>query len=484
MVNRVKIGTSLTLWALCLMVIAVPLVYLNGIYEYSLMPKRFALHLCIALALLGWLVQTGWGRSPRLVSSPLLLPLFCLIGAALLSTPATTHPLDTLVELTYQLALIALTLVTANALPLERLRPLLWTNAAAGLIVALLGILQYHDLAPVAIPTNGHPSATFGYRNFAAMYLICAIPLAGLLFLASRAPSGLLLSGISTTLMGVYLVYTRTRGAWIGMAAALFIVGGLALLHPGLRTPFLKALRSDFNRLKYILLLGCLALFILLAPLPARFQDTGLQRFDEKKAGIVSTVASIGQQEGRGRLAMWRHTLDLIRDHPLLGVGPGSWKRAYPPYDQRAMIRRDSSPRRPHNDYLWIAAEHGLLGLAIYFWLLLAAFRRLLTMARSPDPFLRLAAPLFALTLLSTLGHAVFSFPKEQPQAAMFPYLLFGIIIRVTSTRQTVPSPRALGPLLLWLLLALLLGAAELSRRQIGFDRHYLRTLLAKDRPD
>ena len=95
-------GARLVVVALCLMVCAVPLTLPSGVYEPVFSPKWFALHLCIALACLGWLFKTRWGRDARLTSSPLLLPALCGVGVALLSAPATTHPLDTLVELANQ----------------------------------------------------------------------------------------------------------------------------------------------------------------------------------------------------------------------------------------------------------------------------------------------------------------------------------------------------------------------------------------------
>lgn len=480
-----QIGAYLASGALCLMLGSVPLIYTTGIYEYALLPKRFALSMCVALAAFGWLMQANWGRSVRAVSSPLTLPALCFMGVALLSACRTTHPLDTVAELSYQAVLIALLLITANALRPNHLRYLLWTNVIAGLVVALIGISQYHNLAFVSLPTNGHPSATFGYRNFAAMYLVCAIPLSGLLFLTTASRNGALLSGLSTPLMGVYLVYTRTRGAWVGIGGALLVVGGLILLHPGFRCRFLEAIRLNLSSGKKVLLFGSVTLFILLAFLPERFQDTGLQRFDEKKANVVSTVSSIAAGYGdRGRLAMWANTLRLIAGRPLLGVGPGGWKRAYPPYDRGAMIRSDSSPKRPHNDYLWIASEHGLLGFGAYLWLLIAAFSALLALFRRGDAFWQIAAPMFAVSLLATFGHAIFSFPKEQPQAAMFPFLIIGIVAGATSQRRTAVLSPFLGVSALGLLLTISLGAAEISRRQIAFDGHYLWAILAEDGSD
>ena len=178
---------------------------------------------------------------------------------------------------------------------------------------------------------------------------------------------------------------------------------------------------------------------------------------------------------------MWLNTLDLIRDNPLLGSGPGGWPRIYPAYDRGAMIRGNSVPARPHNDYLWIASDYGLVGLTLYVWFLVAGFMALLRLARSSDAFWRVAAPLIAIAVLATLGHAVFSFPRERPQAMMFLYLLFGVVAGAASGGRTVAVPRRFGLPLLGMLLLLIVGTTELSHRQVRFDGHHLRALLAED---
>ena len=117
-------------------------------------------------------------------------------------------------------------------------------------------------------------------------------------------------------------------------------------------------------------------------------------------------------------------------------------------------------------------------------WLIVVAFGALVGLARRTEGFWIIAAPAQALSLLATFGHAFFSFPKERPQAAMFPYLLMGIISAGGSLRRSRPLPCTIGRLLLVLLLALSIAGVELSRRQVGFDRHYLRALWAEDRAD
>jgi O-antigen ligase len=56
----------------------------------------------------------------------------------------------------------------------------------------------------------------------------------------------------------------------------------------------------------------------------------------------------------------------MVRDHPLLGVGPDQVKEAYTDYPW--------ATRRPHlhNNVVQIAAERGLPALAAWLWLIVA----------------------------------------------------------------------------------------------------------------
>ncbi|MDA0711512.1 MAG: O-antigen ligase family protein, partial [bacterium] len=218
----------------------------------------------------------------------------------------------------------------------------------------------------------------------------------------------------------------------------------------------------------------------LLSPLPAQFTDLGGQRFDEKKSNITTSVTSVFRPGGdRGRLAMWSNTLDMIADHPFLGVGLGAWKRYYPRYDQGAMVRRNSAPVRPHNDFLWVAAEFGLIGLALYLTFLAAILIALYR--QSFNSSITLQSTLFAMSILAILGHSLFSFPKEQPQSAMLLFALGAIAIQ-SQGRKNLSRRSGLG---LAILISLQSGAAGvLCYRHIQFDRHYYHALVAEDRGD
>lgn len=67
------------------------------------------------------------------------------------------------------------------------------------------------------------------------------------------------------------------------------------------------------------------------------------------------------------RLEFWINTLVIIKDHPVLGVGAGSFELAY--YD--VILLQGSTPAsvitdNPHQQFLHIMAEYGLIGLVIF----------------------------------------------------------------------------------------------------------------------
>jgi hypothetical protein len=77
---------------------------------------------------------------------------------------------------------------------------------------------------------------------------------------------------------------------------------------------------------------------------------------------------------------MWQGAWQLIRERPLLGWGIGSFPleqtRTVPFAQSRELVQRmgPSLQEQAHNEYLQIGAELGVLGLALYLWVLGAFF--------------------------------------------------------------------------------------------------------------
>lgn len=70
-----------------------------------------------------------------------------------------------------------------------------------------------------------------------------------------------------------------------------------------------------------------------------------------------TTVANVQEREDPAK-----YTLDLIRDYPVFGAGPGSFYVAFPRYRPPSVVLFFDYA---HNDYAQVAAESGLLGFGI-----------------------------------------------------------------------------------------------------------------------
>jgi hypothetical protein len=93
--------------------------------------------------------------------------------------------------------------------------------------------------------------------------------------------------------------------------------------------------------------------------------------------GAASRLASSGGGSINGRLDRWRLAVPAVEDRPLLGIGPGLYRRATSPHSTVAAARAfgpDTLYQDGHNLLVQYAVTTGLLGLAaLACWLALAA---------------------------------------------------------------------------------------------------------------
>jgi O-antigen ligase len=86
------------------------------------------------------------------------------------------------------------------------------------------------------------------------------------------------------------------------------------------------------------------------------------------------------------RLNLWRSTVDMIRDHPVLGVGLDNFLYAYRGRYIRPAAWQEPNLSHPHNVVLDYLSRLGVLGLAAGLWLQIAFWRVALPLRRLTDP--------------------------------------------------------------------------------------------------
>ena len=221
---------------------------------------------------------------------------------------------------------------------------------------------------------------------------------------------------------------------WTCLTISLFAAGNVLLMVKG-RTGFLV-----------LALLGAYLVFwrfgrkgILIAVLGFGLSVSAAYQWSPSfHQRIQETVAEADAwQEGKGdktatglRLDYYSNTLAIIRDHPWLGIGTGGFERAY------AEKIRDTnmlSSNNPHNQYLLIMAQMGLIGVAVLFFLYWRYWR---LAARLASPFKQIAQ---GLLLAFLIGNLFNSFMLDSTERLFFAWIS-GVLFAELSAHETEPS--------------------------------------------
>ena len=158
-----------------------------------------------------------------------------------------------------------------------------------------------------------------------------------------RAIPSLLLAACCLLLLFV-LFLTYSVGAWIGAAAGLLA---------------LAALRG--RRMFFALAAGMALATLLLLPV--------LQ--------VDRITSHLGSENGSTtalRIDLWRSSLEMVKDHPVQGVGMDGFLEAYSGVYIRPAALREPDLSHPHNLVLEWWLFLGILGVAALAWLLLSFF--------------------------------------------------------------------------------------------------------------
>jgi putative inorganic carbon (HCO3(-)) transporter len=156
------------------------------------------------------------------------------------------------------------------------------------------------------------------------------------------------------------LFFSLSRGAWIGVAAALVV------------TTIIRSKRAAVLALTGALLLAVLVLLGQLNLIPdvvsERFSGVGDYFGFVDVRGVPVNDANFAIVE---RMAHWQAAWNMFNDHPWLGIGIGNYAAVYPAY---ALPHWDDPLGHAHNYYLNVLAESGIVGLAAYLVLWGAIF--------------------------------------------------------------------------------------------------------------
>jgi len=288
----------------------------------------------LALLLVTVVLEAGmqrrlpWQRTPVDLAAAVFLGIFLLSGYVSDYRP-TAIASTGLGALTIYLALGVSSRVLTQDPGL--LRPLVWTWLAGAAVAAAWAIvLHLRSGAPAFLPELG--------QNAVGTTMLIGGILGTGLYLSSAGTRRYAAAGL-TALAIVALVFSYTRGAWLGAAAGLALIIGTASKPAARRAA------------------GVAVVVIIVTLVVAGGERPALLR---RVLSIPNVSANLM------RVYIFRAAGAIILDHPVLGTGMNTFPIVYPRYRLPADPNPPDARPNAHNIFLNFAAEGGLMALAAF----------------------------------------------------------------------------------------------------------------------
>ena len=220
-------------------------------------------------------------------------------------------------------------------------RRCLYALVIASTVVSAYGIYQnyfgalstvWQDVAMFS-EIRGRVVSTFENPNVLGEYLILVFPITLALMASAKRSGERFFLFVSAVLDCACLVFTWSRGAWLGFAIA---------------TVIFLCVSS-----KYFFTAGILSVPPIVTAAVFKVDSS-----------VIRRITSFGDSSTSYRLGIWEGTLRMLEDIGLygIGIGEGAFAKAYPVYSLAGI---EAAPHS-HNLYLQIAVETGVFSLIAF----------------------------------------------------------------------------------------------------------------------
>ncbi|HUO84452.1 MAG TPA: O-antigen ligase family protein, partial [Thermoanaerobaculia bacterium] len=337
--------------------VLVPLLVSPGAKEAFRTPKQLLFESASFLAL----ILIALGLSAEGIRGPLAevprrirLATAALLSWMIIATAASTNlslSLYTLMQWFLAIAWMAASVITAARIPVRRVALIVLVPAVVNALLAIVFALSRWN--PVRLPEDldvrSSTIALLGNPNDLAAFLIPSAMFA-VAFAVTHSGFRRMFAAVAAALIGTGIVVAQSQSGFAACAA------GLLMLALSLGRKSVKAVGLAILASTAVLLMARPALF-------TRFH----QAVEFLRSGNLEDFFS-------GRLLAYWTAFQMWLDHPVTGVGPGTFRWHYLPYKieaQQAGIFRASAPwstgmfAEVHSDFLQVLAETGLPGLVI-----------------------------------------------------------------------------------------------------------------------
>lgn len=212
--------------------------------------------------------------------------------------------------------------------------------AISGLAVAIISI--FYLMADI-LTYDLRLKAFYLHPNHLAMYLAPAFLIFLIKFLKTKKKNYLYFS------LPIFFVifFTKSFGTLMAIFSSLFI--------------YFLMKKNDKKFLK-IFLLFILASFII---------------FTQLNKDKIKDIFETNRSSFHSRIIIWQVASKIIKDHPLIGIGPGAFQKVYLDYQKFYPPYLEWAVPQPHNIFLAFLVQTGIFGLAGFILILIWFYRKI-----------------------------------------------------------------------------------------------------------
>ncbi len=303
-----------------------------------------------------WVASGEWReKARRIVTNPVAITVLLLFAWLLLGTLWGGGSLEerTLAVKKYADLLLIPLLISMVIDVQERNRAII-ALAAALVVTLLLSLALSLGILPTGGFIKGDPANPFVFKKHITHNVLMAF---GALLFAALAWRSL-----------------DTRIRWVWGVLALLAVGDVLMVQ---------------GRTGYVVLAGLVMLFVSMcfgwrgvaasAVILALVFSGAYQVSTNFRDRVNLTASNVMQRSSgpadiatRERVEFYQYTVRIIEDHPILGVGTGGFVQAYTDQVRHTGAAVTSNP---HNQYLLIMVQVGVIGLGLLVWLFVLQWR-------------------------------------------------------------------------------------------------------------
>ncbi len=307
------------------------------IFSLGLATSKSLISIGMGLAIIFWILKIIFTSKYDFYKSELFYPILIFLVGILISGIDLWEIVVLDEASKFIFAILVFFLIINEINNKEEIKRLFYVSFVSMSIASLYGFYQFHFL-------NYNRAEGFmlslAFAGFLSIFLMFTI---SYLFWGKKKLFYKIILLITTIFFLLNLLYTKSRGAWLGFIAALLSL-------------------TWFKNPKLIFIV-----ILVLIIIPIFLPDVYINRF--KSIFNISTDRS-----NLTRLSLWKGSLFMLKDNVLNGVGFGKFQTAF---EQGYNKDEINTTVHAHNNILQFAAETGLIGLSAFLWLMFSILKLL-----------------------------------------------------------------------------------------------------------